>query len=383
MKKLTTLMSLCILSGSALAHDLVPGKKQEQAILITNATLHTVTQGTQENTDILLLDGKIKNIGKGLNIKTSRTIDGTGKHVYPGLIGMVTNLGMVEVDAVRATRDVAEVGNITPEVKAHIAYNTDSEITPTIRSNGVTHVQVTPQGSGLRGQSSLVQLDAWNWQDALVKEQTGMHMSWPSMNINKAPWEKRSAEKQREAQQKALSAIDEAFTAIKAYHKARNADKKTPVDLRWEAMRPVLDGTMPLYIRADEFRQIEAAVHFAKKQGMKLVIVGGRDAWQAIDLLKQSKTPVIFTAAWGLPSRSDEGIDQVFNVPAELAKAGIPYALAVRGSWQVRDLPFAAGQSVAYGVDKEQALASITLAPAKMLGVDDQLGSLEVGKNAT
>jgi imidazolonepropionase-like amidohydrolase len=382
-KRLTASIAAMAVGGSLLASDIVPGQQQQQAILIQNATLHTVTQGVKKDHDLLIVNGVIRDMGPNLGVpKNARVIAARGKHVYPGLIALNTTLGLVEIEAVRSTRDMSEVGQITPEVQAHIAYNADSEIIPTVRSNGITHVEVAPVGRGLNGQSSLMQLDGWNWQDATVKPRTAMHLSWPRTGINKAFWERRSPEQQKEANEKALKQLFTTFDTIKAYAKARDADPDHPIDLRWEAMRPVLRGEMPLVVRASDYRQIEQAIHFANKNNLKLVLADTDDADLASDLIKQHNIPVIITSPWGHPSRSDQGLDHAYRLPAMLEQKGIEFALTINGSWNVRDLPFAVGHSMAYGVSPEAALRSVTLTPAKILGVDDKLGSLDIGKQA-
>ncbi|PWK44424.1 amidohydrolase family protein [Pleionea mediterranea] len=381
--KLIASTAALTLSSALLANDMIPGKKPDAPILITDATLYTVSSGVKQDHDLLIKDGKIAAIGQDLTAPTNATvINGEGKHVYPGLIGLTTTVGLVEIGAVRATRDMAETGRATPEVKAHIAFNADSEIIPTIRSNGITHVEVAPTGSGLNGQSSLMHLDGWNWQDALVKKGTGMHLRWPRAGINKSFWETRTPKKQKEDNAKALKQLSDTFEQIKAYHKARSANANAAIDVRWEAMRPVLDKTMPLFVHANDYRQIESAIHFAKQQDIKIVLVGVGDADKAIELIKSNNIPVVFTSAWGHPMRSDEGLDRAYKTPAVLEQNGISYALAINGNWNVRDLPFAAGQTVAYGVSPSTALKSVTLEPAKILGVADKMGSLEVGKQA-
>jgi len=373
-----------VMSVSLFAHDLVPGDSSKQPLFIQNATVHTVTKGTHENYDIVIENGKISQLGSNLEApQNAKVMNANGKHVYPGLIALSTTLGMVEISAVRSTRDMSETGRATPEVKAHIAFNADSEIIPTVRSNGITHAEIAPTGSGLNGQSSLMQLDGWNWQDAIVKSSSGMHLQWPRVGVNKSFWERRSPQKQKEDNDKALASLYELFADLKAYAAARNNNSKTPIDVRWEAMRPVMDGSMPLYIHADDFRQIEQAIAFGKEHQISIVLVGVRDAALALELLKASKVPVIYTSPWGQPSRSDDGYDALYSTPALLGANDIPYALAIEGNWNVRDLPFAAGQTVAHGASKDAALASITIEPAKILGVDERMGSIEVGKDAT
>lgn len=383
MKNLIKLALFASVSFSAMATDIVPGKKTTSPLLLKGGTLHTVTNGIKKNHDLLIENGLISQIGENITAPAnSKVVDVTGKQIYPGLIGLSTDVGLVEIGAVRATRDNVETGRATPEVKAHVAYNADSEIIPTLRSNGVTHVQVAPGGGGLNGQSSLMQLDAWNWQDAISQADTGMHLRWPSVGINKAWWERRTPQKQKEANQKAAKQFKDMFDQIQAYAIARQADKNHAVDLRWEAMRPVLEGNMLLFIHANDFRQIEQAVHFSDEHQLQIVIVGGRDADKAASLLKSRNIPVVYTAAWGRTWRSDEAMDRAYATPAMFEASGIRYSLAIEGNWPVRNLAFAAGQSMAYGVSAETALRSITLEPAKVLGVEDKMGSLTIGKQA-
>ncbi len=383
MKAILKTVLLACVSLSASATDIIPGKKQASPILLKGGTLHTVTDGVKTNHDLLIVDGKISQIGQGLSTESNtRVIDVTGKQIYPGLIGLSTNVGLVEIGAVRATRDNVETGRATPEVKAHVAYNADSEIIPTLRSHGITHVQVAPGGSGLNGQSSLMQLDAWNWQDAITKANTGMHLRWPSVGINKSWWERRPPEKQKEANQKAAKQLFETFEQIKAYAKARGGNSSQAIDVRWEAMLPVLEGKMPLFVHANDYRQIEQAVFFADKEKLKIVIVGGRDADKAANLLSSRNIPVVYTSPWGRTWRSDEAMDRAYATPARLEALGINYSLAVEGNWTVRNLAFAAGQSMAYGATEQAALRSITLEPAKTLGLDAMMGSISVGKQA-
>lgn len=385
MRQLTAALSVSLiaLSAQTMAHDMVPGKVVTTPTLLKGGTLHTATNGVKENHDLLIVDGKISAIAKDLAADENTTVvDMAGKHLYPGLIGMSTTLGIVEIGAVRATRDQAETGRYTPEVEAHVAFNADSEVIPTIRANGITHVEVAPVGSGLTGQASVMHLDGWNWQDSVVKQNSAMHMYWPSAGINKSFWERRSVEEQQKDNAKQLTELEQTFDLIKAYHKRRNQNPNSPIDVRWEAMRPVLNNDMPLFVHANDYRQMEQAIAFAEFYDIDIVLVGGADTPMAIDLLKSTQTPLVFTAPWGIPRRGDQAHDVAYTIPSLLEKNNIPYALAIAGSWNVRDLPFAAGQTVAHGASKAQALRSVTIEPAKILGIDDVTGSLEVGKQA-
>jgi imidazolonepropionase-like amidohydrolase len=377
-------LSSCVLSvtlfSSAYAHDMVPGKVPANPVLFQNATLHTATDGIKADHDMVVDNGKIIAIGKGLTVpENADVLDMTGKHIYPGLIALSTTIGLVEIGAVRATNDQRETGGLTPEVEAYVAFNADSEIIPTVRANGITHAEVAPLGNG---QASVMQLDGWNSPDSVVKKNSAMHLNWPRAGINKSFWERRSVEKQKEDNLKRLTDLEKTFELVKVYHQTRSNDPSSSIDVRWEAMRSVISGDMPLFIHANDYRQMEQAIAFAKRHSLKIVLVGGADATLAIDLLKSSKTPLIYTSPWGIPRKSDQAYDVAYQIPAMLEQNGIPFALAIEGYWNVRSLPFAAGQSVAHGASKEQALRSVTIEPARILGIDDIAGSLDVGKQA-
>lgn len=388
MTRLTKLFSVAAVSlamgaFTSSAHDLVPAKAQTQPILLKNATVHTVTQGTMQTADVLLVQGKISAVGQVTSIpENTKTIDLSGKHIYPGLIALSSTLGLTEVSAVRATRDMSEVGQVNPDVKAKVAFNADSELIPTVRSNGITHVQIVPQGRLLTGLSSVVHLDGWNWTDSVVKANEGVHLQWPRAGINNAWWEKRSPAKQREQQQKSLDKLDEYFVSARAYYNAYKADNSIAVDSRWHAMMPLFERKVPLYIHADDKRQIEQAVRFAKSNELDMIIVGGKDAWRTTKLLTDNNISVIYESAFGLPSRVDEDIDQAYKTPKMLADANVGFAITIPGDWGSRSLPFAVGQAMNYGLTPAQALAAVTIEPAKLLGLSQSMGSIEVGKNA-
>lgn len=388
MKALTQTLAAAVIgaiaSVSAVAHDQVPGKQQQQAIVLQGGTLHTVTQGTLTDTDLVFADGKITAIGTDVAIPEGATVvDISGQHVYPGVIAMDTTLGLNEIEAVRATRDAREVGGVTPEVAGHIAFNADSEVIPTVRYHGITHAQVVPEGSLVNGQSSLMQLDGWNYQDSLVAGEVGVHITWPRTYVVDTWWERRTPAEQREANAKALKRLKDVLADAKAYYDAKQANPDIAVDQRWEAMLGLYDGSKKLFVHAQDKRQLEQALDVAQEYGFDLVLMGAADAWRLTERLVNTQTPVVFGSPFGLPARDDEGYDQAFSTPARLAEAGVNFAISYPGYWDVRNLPFAAGQSVAFGLDVDEAIKAITLKPAEFMGIDDQLGSLEVGKSAS
>jgi imidazolonepropionase-like amidohydrolase len=349
-----------------------------------NGTAHIGNGQVIENSVIGFKDGKITLIDDATKLKIDKSsyqlvIDALGKQVYPGFIECNSTLGITEIDLIRSTRDYAETGDLNPNVRSIIAYNTDSKIPPTVRSNGVLLAQVVPEGDFMTGQSSVVQLDAWNWEDAAYKTDDGIHVNWPRMyliyNNPQMP-----EDQQRQKLDAALNAIELLFSDAKAYSLNKNPEEK---NVKLEAMRGLFDGSKKLYVHCDYVKAIVSAVSFAKKFGLKLVIVGGNDSYMVTDLLKANNVPVILGRTHSLPPREDDDVYIQYRLPSILQKAGITYAISVEGSWPARNLMFNAGTAAAFGVSKEQALESITSSPARILGIDGRTGTLEAGKDAT
>ncbi len=386
MKINKSLISLLVAAAisPAMAHDIVPGAKQTAPVLLTDATIHTATQGVLENADLLMVDGKIAAIGVDLAApQGAKVVALNGKHLYPGLIALANQLGLIEIEAVRATDDTAEVTDTNPDIRARIAYNADSEVIPTVRANGFSYSLVYPKGSTLMGQSSLMQLDAWTWQDATVADGVGLHVNWPSASTVAGWWSDKKPEEIAKENAKALQKLKDYFVQAKAYVDAEAAGLNKGVDSRWQAMIPVFKGQRPLFVHADDLRQIKQAMDLAKQYQLKLVIVGGRDSWRMADELAAAKVAVVFTAPYGIPERDDEANNTAFQTPALLQKAGVKFALSLDGYWDTRNVVFGAGQAISYGLTQEQALAAVTINAAQIAGVADKIGSLEVGKAAT
>ena len=386
MKLFKTCLSLfvALAAGQVLAHDIVPGKAAATPVLLTGLTVHSVTSGVSTDTDVLIADGKIAAIGKDLAAPEGATVMALdGKHLYPGLIALANQLGLIEIEAVRSTDDSTEVTQTNPDIRAKVAYNADSEVIPTIRSNGFAYAMVYPSGSMLMGQSSLMQLDAWNYQDAVVADATGLHVRWPNASTLGSRWNPKPADEVRKANAEQLAALQQHFKDAKAYYDAEQAGLNHGVDSRWHQMLPVFKGERPLFVHADDERQIRQAMLLAKQYGLKLTIVGGRDSWRMADELAAAKVAVIYTAPYGLPTRVDENFRQAFITPKVLQDAGVQYALSLDGYWDTRNLVFAAGQAISYGLTPEQALRSVTINAAQIAGVADTIGSIEVGKAAS
>ncbi|MBD3863455.1 amidohydrolase family protein [Olleya marilimosa] len=378
------ILTLCV-SVISFAQQ-TPGDKQTTAITIEGATAHLGNGDVIENALIMFENGTLTFVGSA-NTKIARKgtiIDAKGKHVYPGFIAPNSTLGLVEVDAVRATNDDDEVGAMNPHIRSLIAYNTESKVVESMRPNGVLMAQITPRGGRISGTSSVVQLDAWNWEDAAIKTDDGIHLNWPSTYSRGRWWlGEPNVLKENKNYAKEIQELTNYFAQSKAY----NANKTAPKDLPFEALEGLMDGSKKLFVHVDNEKGITDAINFAKAENIKhLVIVGGYEANNVVDLLKENNIPVLLQRIHSRPNGDDHDYDLPYKLATQLVKAGILVGLENAGDMErmnTRNLPFLAGTTVAYGLSKAQALSLITLNTAKILGIDDKVGSLEVGKDAT
>ena len=382
-------MAILSSSLSALSAE-IPAKQQDHPIALVGGTIYTVSGSVIENGTILFNKGKIVALGASIDIpKDAEKIDVKGKSVYPGMIDANSNLGLTEIGAVRATNDITETGAINPNLRAEVAVNPESELLPVTRANGITVAITKPGGGVISGTAAAIMLDGWTWEEMTLKAPVGLVVSWPSMTINHAWWEQRSEEDQKKARDKALNELRNAFQDARAYLNAKNSEGKEGVpyhntDLRWEAMIPVLQGKVPVLVDAEEIQQIESAVAWAGQEHIKLVIVGGYDAWRVTDLLKENDIPVIVNPVERTPWRRWEAYDEPATLPKKLLDAGVKFCIAGEaGASNERNVPYHAAMAASYGLPKTDALKSVTLYPAQILGLADRIGSLEVGKDAT
>jgi imidazolonepropionase-like amidohydrolase len=356
-------------------------RAQQTMVIIEGATIHLGNGKIINNGYLGFSEGKINLCDSQMNAmyKNAHLISAKGKHVYPGLICMNTFAGLNEIDEARATHDYREVGSINPNVRAMIAYNTDSKIIPTIKSNGVLLMQVVPQGGLVSGTSSVMKTDGWNWEDAVYKTDDGVHINWPELiNYNFAAGINETIKQMLD---KELLAIDELFEQAFQYSKIA---KPEVTNIRLEAMRGLFNGTKNLYVHVNSSKGIISSINFTKKySGIKMVLVGAADSYKLKELIKENNIPVVLTNIHRLPQRANEDVDQPFKTPFELMQAGILVAIGHTGSWESRNLMFNAGTAAAYGLTKEEALMCITENPAKILGIEKHCGSLETGKDAT
>jgi len=366
------------------------------SILLKQGILHTVSGPVLTNASLLFRDGRIVAIGTDIREAADTTIELQGAHVFPGLIATLSVLGLVEIESVRATLDSAEVGSYTPDVFAWSAVNPDSELIPVARANGYTHAQVTPQGGILSGHSGVIALSGWTIEDMVVRQSSGMHLFWPSFGIDTTPRDsapnkdqRKSVEDQIKERDLRIRDITRFFDDGEAYAKAKGASDAASFRIvpAWEGLLPVLRGEVPLFVHADEYRQIQSAIEWVVARKYRAVLAGGRDAWRLTSLLSTNSVPVAFDHVFTLPVRDIDPYDVHYSAPGILTKAGVRVAISgVRDrsdAFNIRNHPYAAAQAMAFGMSRDDALKGLTLEPARLLGLSDRLGSLEVGKEAT
>lgn len=383
MRTLLSILFVCI-SGMIYAQNPAPADTATKRILLLGGYAHLGNGNVIPQSAIGIANGKLTFVMNGRNFKPSRTafdtiIDVYGKHVYPGIIAMNTSLGINEIEAVRATHDYNEVGTLNASARSIIAYNTDSKVTPTVRSNGILLAQVSPRGGLISGQSSVVELDGWNYEDAAYKMDEGIWMNFPSLQTVKAWWAD-GEDEQKKRSEKQMQDLNDLFSNAQAYASIRVDKVFNP---NYEAMRGLFDKTKTLYVRCNYAKDILAVIAFSNKYKVKMVLVGARDSWMLTKEIKENNIPVIIMRTHVLPERDDDDVDLPYKLPYLLWKDGIDVAITDDGFWQDRNIPFQAGEAVGYGLDKEEALKAITLTPARILGIDKHVGSLEAEKDAT
>lgn len=372
--------SLCTLSVQASYN--IPAAEQSKPTGIFGGTIHTAHGEIIQNGVLAFSEGRIIYVGttEDFNLDTIgwEIYNAEGLHIYPGLIALNTRLGLVEIDQARPTRDFNETDYFNPNVRSITAYNTDSYILPTIRSNGILLSQIVPSGGLFSGTSSVVQLDAWNWEDAAYATDIGIHLNWPRQFRSTGWWAAPGVTEKHDIT-KELNLIRQIFEDAHVYYQSPG---KHPFNLKLEAMKTLFDGTKKLFVHTDEAKAIKSAIQLANNYNIELVIVGGHDAYLIPNVLKENNVSVILDRTHRLPSRDHEGYDIPYELPSILEKEGIIFSISRNGSWDVRNLPFYSGTAIAHGLSEEAALKALTIYAAKILGIDDITGTLEVGKDA-
>ncbi len=366
---------------------------QAASVLLKDGWIFTASGPVLTNASVLIRDGRIQKVGSGLTDKADTVVELAGQRVFPGLIAPTTVLGLLEIDALRATRDTTEVGEYSADVSAWIAVNPDSELIPVARANGYTHAQVVPSGGTVSGYSGLIQLDGWTIEDLTIEKAVALHLRWPGFGLDTTPRPPGkdsgpSLEDQVRDRDRKLREIDAFFTEAAAYSEAKKVAKEGfKIVPAWEAMLPVVRKERPLWIHVNEARGIRSAAEWSVRRGFKAVIAGGRDAWREAAYLAEHRIPVAYEHVFTQPVRDTDPYDVHYSAPAVLAKAGVLLAFSEGteqfGASNIRNIPYSAAQARAFGLPYEDAVRGLTLNAAQMLGVSDRLGSIEPGKEAT
>jgi imidazolonepropionase-like amidohydrolase len=381
---------LLLFAPLAMASPEVPGRAPEHPVALVGGLIHPV-DGPDIPGGVLVMDGgRITAVGGPETPipENAQRIDVTGRHVYPGLIAPHSDLGLFEIESVRATRDQAEAGQINPNVKAQVAFNPDSELIPVARSNGVLLAVTAPTGGLISGTCAVMQLDGWTWEDMTLRADAGMIVNWPK-SVGDHDWLSGTTEAvDNDSRISSLRTIRQAIADARAYQLARQsrgAGQPEPEhDSRWEGLLRVLEGRVPLVVQADAAADIQSAVAFAVAEKLKIVILGGYDAPHCAALLKQHDVPVIVGGTHRLPNQASEAYDESFTTPRRLYESGVRFCIGCNESaWNARNLPYQAATAAAFGLPPDVALRSITLSAAEVLGIADRAGSLTVDKDAT
>ncbi len=372
----------------------VGARAGEGTVLLKGATVHTVSGPSLAKGEVLIEGSRIKAVGVAVGGEGGRVVELGGMHVYPGLIASSSTLGLIEVDAVRATRDTTEVGQYTPEVGSWWAVNPDSELIPVARANGITHALVVPGGGVVAGRSGLIQLDGWTTEQMTVRAPVGLHVYWPSAELDLVARERgsgrgRSVEEQVRERRLRLRELDEFFLEAAAYGRWRGAGQVgegTGVVPAWEAMGPFVRGERPVFVHADGVREIRAALAWGVERKLAVVLVGGQEAWRVAGEIAARRVPVIYEGVFTLPGADTDSYADHFRAAGRLHEAGVKVSFGTAGRFEassLRNLAYLAAQSVAFGLPEEVGIKGLTLHPAEALGVADRLGSIEVGKEAS
>lgn len=383
---LTALVVAAVSAAPLAAQVRMTVPAQSEPIALRGATIHTVTNGVIENGTILFNAGVIVAVGADLDLPDgTRVVDVSGKHIYPGLIDAYSTVGISEIGAVGVSNDVNELGDFNPNVKAAVAVNAESRHIGTSRSAGVLTTLTTPGGGLISGMSSAMSLEGWSWEEMSLEAAAALNVNWPNPNPRRfRRFNFGQPDGERPTYEGQVQQIKDFFGEARAYRDAVEAGEEVRTDSRYAAMIPALNGDIPVVVAADGAGQINDAITWAQEEGLRVVIRGGADAIHVADRLVANDIPVILTSTMAAPGRDYEGYDGAYTMPARLHEAGVRFAISGgSGSLYTNRLPWEAGVAVAFGLPEEEALKAVTINAAEFMGLDDRVGSLEPGKQAT
>jgi imidazolonepropionase-like amidohydrolase len=385
-----TITLACVLTLAVAFFSMAAGENRTFAI--RDAKVYTMgALGVLPKATVVIVDGKIADVGPSAKIPAgAQIINGAGLEVYPGMINSWSNLGLTEIGAVPVTNDYSELGDYNPHINAFSAFHVETEHIPVARANGITANVSVPSGGVIPGQAALMHLDGWSQGEMAISRAVGMVIAFPSIGgrggrgagMGRGAAGGRSFTEARRSYERQVKELSEQLEQARHYVQAREANPATERDRRLEALGPVVTGQMPAFFQADTARDIRNAVEFTKKEKLKCIIQGGREANKVSDLLKKENVPVLLGSMMALPGREDDPYDVRYTVPRDLANAGVKFAVTSPSSSDVRNLPFEAGIAEAYGLPHSDALKSVTTSPAEILGVADRIGTIEKGKVA-
>ena len=376
-----------LLPSSATAQVRMTVPPQSQPIALQGATIHTVTNGVIENGTILFNNGVITAIGTDVQLPAgTRVVDASGKHIYPGLIDAYSTVGISEIGSVDVSSDTNELGDFNPNVRAEVAVNAESRHIGTTRSAGVLVSLTTPGGGLISGMSSALNLEGWSWEDMSLESAAALNVNWPNPNPRRGGrgGGRGGGAGDAPTYEERVQELKDFFAEARAYRDAVAAGEEVRSDSRYAAMIPALNGEIPVVVAADGAAQINDAITWGQGEGVRIVIRGGRDAIHVADRLVSENIPVILTSTMAAPGRAYEGYDGAYSMPARLYEAGVKFAISGgAGALYTNRLPWEAGVAVAFGLPEEEAVKAVTINAAEFMGLDDRVGSLEAGKQAT
>ncbi len=379
-------LSLVLPPSAADAQVRMTVPPQSERIALRGATIHTVTNGVIENGTIVFQDGVITAVGADVDVPAgTRVVDVTGKHIYPGLIDAYSTVGLSEIGAVDMSNDVNETGDFNPNITAALGVNAESRHIGTSRSQGVLTTLTTPGGGLISGMSSAMALEGWTWEEMAMERATALNVNWPNPNPSRRGFRGfGNQDGDRPTYEERVQELKDYFAEARAYRDAVAAGEEVRTDARFAAMIPALDREIPVVVSANGAAQINDAITWAREEGLRLVIRGGEDAIHVADRLVAEEVPVILTSTMDSPGRDHEGYDEAYGRAARLWEAGVKFAISGGdGALYTDRLPYEAGVAVAFGLPEEEAVKAVTINAAELMGLDDRIGSLEPGKQAT
>ncbi len=356
--------------------------------VLVGATVHLVSGPTLSQGTVVVERGKIVQVAADNGVAVSGNdivVPARGLHLYPGMIDAATVLGLTELGSAKETHDFAEGGDFQPDLRASTAINPDSELIPVTRANGVTAVVTRPTGSVIAGQSALINLAGWVPREMAVVDPLALHVEFPTASPfltgdPTAPFMGRALA--RKAREERVRRLKELFRQAVAYDDGRKQSPDRPINPRLEALVPYARGLRPVVIQANRKQEILEALKVTDELKLKMILSGGIDSWKVADELKKRKVPVICGPVMTLPADRHDPYDAPYACPARLHEAGVPFCIRSSGTTNTRNLPYEAAMAASYGLPPEEALKAVTLYPAQILGVADQLGSIAAGKRA-